>query len=315
MSQARVSLGAIAYELGELRGIEQLPEMVADPDALETLQALGVHSYAQGEGGSDALLCASLRRTLDAAAIEPSRIDALVYAKHDFRDYRVYSPGLKSLMGELGLTRAYPYGVTLSACGNWHSAARLAASLLRSGEAGHVLVATAERNGEYGPKSRMYPGNLTVCSDGAASCLMSVDALEYEWLGTHQEANMTLQFHWDGSNLVQMLRDTVAGVELTCRRAIERVGISGSQIRALITNNYNLRVSGMFAQGLARVTGLDAQRVFKDNVARFAHAYAADNLINLADCVRQQGSKSGDVFLLLGTGPETWGASLLRASG
>jgi len=60
--------------------------------------------------------------------------------------------------------------------------------------------------------------------------------------------------------------------------------------------------------------GTPRSKLFDANIARFAHAYAADNLINLADAMALDGIEQGRHVLLLGTGPETWGGCVLRAA-
>ncbi|MBL8148765.1 MAG: hypothetical protein JNN15_02430, partial [Blastocatellia bacterium] len=62
----------------------------------------------------------------------------------------------------------------------------------------------------------------------------------------------------------------------------------------------------------AKQAGSNRAHTFTENIPRFAHAFAADNLINLADYTQKYEPKTEDLFLLLGTGLNTWAATVVK---
>jgi 3-oxoacyl-[acyl-carrier-protein] synthase III len=303
-----VFIRGIAYRLGEPVSISSVPELAKDGSALEDLLALGLERCAIASGSSADLLGESVAATLRGAAIDPSTVDAVVYASNGLRDAAV--PAIKAVLRSLGLGRAYPYGVTLSACGNLQAALTLGALLVSSGQAGRVLVATADKNSEYGPESRIYSANVTVYSDGAASCILDAEpsALELVEVGQHSDGAVA-ELQQQGGALSALLKHTVGGIVKTVQGVMSRSQISMASVQRLYMNNYNRSVLRVFGLQL----GVRPERVFSDNIARFAHAYAADTLINLHDDLAVRTPAAGELLLLIGTGPDTWGATLLRA--
>src|SRR5262249_8402338 len=100
---------------------------------------------------------------------------------------------------------------------------------------------------------------------------------------------------------------TMRGVKEAASTALTRGETRPDALRALVTNNYTRPIM----RGYAEQTGVDAQRVYLGNLARFGHAFSADTLINLVDADRAFGLARGDKVLVLGSGPTAWGATLL----
>lgn len=78
----------------------------------------------------------------------------------------------------------------------------------------------------------------------------------------------------------------------------------------MVTNNY----SSANLEDFADVAGMSADRVFRRNVDRIGHIFAADGLINLADLEATDELAPGDRVLVLSSGPCSWGAMSVTRS-
>lgn len=107
--------------------------------------------------------------------------------------------------------------------------------------------------------------------------------------------------------MTDYLRAVSTGLRTSVAGALRRLELRAEHVTQLIMNNYNLSVSHMFASA----AGVPLSRVFRNNIERFAHAYAADNLINLKDYLTASGRRPG-TLLLLGSGPNTWNSTVLE---
>lgn len=85
-------------------------------------------------------------------------------------------------------------------------------------------------------------------------------------------------------------------------------GVSTSDLDLIITNNYNSSVTRSYANLL----GVPTEKIYAANIARIAHAVAADNLINLTDAQSELSLGRGSSVLTVSAGQNLWGAALLR---
>jgi 3-oxoacyl-[acyl-carrier-protein] synthase III len=305
---AAIYLSGFAHELGERAPITEVEELSGKPEVLENLHALGLKWYARSTVSSMELARRSMSQTLAESGVAASDVDAVVYATNHFRDEDIWKDPVKRVLHDLGLIHAYPYGVSFSACGNLHSALQVATGLLRTGECRNVLLVTTDRTGELFPESRIYSTNVSICSDGAASCLLSTEVRgACRWRATYQYADSRLIDYAGPERLTDYLRAVSTGLRTSVAGALARVELRAEQVSQLIMNNYNLSVSHMFAAS----AGVPLSRIFRNNIERFAHAYAADNLINLQDYLTASGRRPG-MLLLLGSGPNTWNSTVLE---
>jgi 3-oxoacyl-[acyl-carrier-protein] synthase-3 len=305
-----VYLNGLAFALGELRPVDSLGVLREKQDSLEELGKRGVHQYAESPLRPAELAVQSIRETLEVARLAASEVDALIYASTSFWQKSFGTEREVSwLMFELGLSKAFPIGVFLPGCANFTSALRVAANLIRGDGLRNVLVVTTDRVNPGDPQRRVMWPHVSVLSDGAASALVSSEAAGFEVLSLVHRSSPAM---WDldpDSNLAAFLMGTVKGAQETVQAALDAADIQRSAVRRLITNNYNVPVMQM----IARRCGFAAEQTFLDNVPRFAHAYAADLVINLSDCVRTNGLRANDSYCLLATGHKNWGGTVLRS--
>jgi 3-oxoacyl-[acyl-carrier-protein] synthase-3 len=304
-----VHLGGLAYALGTLRPIAELPELAGNPTQLAYLQRTGLRDYARAEGPLSELVQKTCRRSLDEAGVPLAEIGAIVYASSSYvaeRDREL----LPRLALALGIPDAVPYGVFLANCANGCLALETASNLLALGKARAVLVITADAVAPGGV--RALPDRTCVLSDGAASCVAATRPLG----GYELEAIEPLHC----PRLVEIDRRTAAGelayiqavaegLTAVCRRLAARTGRAAVEHARLVTGNYNRSIIGNYAE----LCGMPPARLFADNLPRIAHCFASDQLIALTDL--QAATAAGEPVLVLGSGITVWAAASLRRGG
>lgn len=311
MSQVSLaSVGGIGYALGCLRSIDQLETLSKKPESLAALRAKGVMYYSEANETPAQLAAESACQTIAQSNVMPSEIEAVVYASTSFWEKRFYSEhDVAWLMNKLGLVNAYPVGVFLPGCANAITSLRIAINMIRAEGCRRILVITTDKVSPGDSSKRIMWPDVSVLSDAAASCMVtSVGDAEFDVIGVGHYSAPRM---WDldsKDNLAAFLLETVRGAQKTANSALQAADLAPRAVNRLITNNYNHAVMRM----IAKKCGFYEDQIFLGNVSRFAHAYAADTLINLHDCLVERPASLGDNFLLLGTGQKNWASALLR---
>lgn len=306
-------LGGIAYETGEPRDIEEIPELKADEEVLENLLALGCEKYAVYNGSPMEMAKRCVARTLEKTGVNPQDVGAVVYAttayaasSKPWKPLR-YGDEIAALILELGLTRAHPLWVSLAQCTNLTAALRVAGDMVRCNEAQNVIVILADCVGEG--YSRLVAPNITIMSDAAVTCLVTSDPKsEYEILGVQQYADWEMSRTDPYKSFTKYFKGTANGVKNVSNAIYQQLGLKASDFKALMMNNASLSVTRVFSEQ----TGVPVTKIFTENIPKFAHCDAADNLINLHDYALKGTTEPGDLFLLLASAPYIWGASVVR---
>lgn len=292
------SILGIASEMGELRPIDRIDFLSADPDVLELYRLAGLEHYAESDLRSVDLAMASVRRTLDLSGVEPGAIDYLLYLgeSHE-RDEVVNADEVNELLRTTGLTGAYPVGLALSQCANLVTGLRIASSLVLSGAARHVMVVSVDKAPRKPGGRRMRP-EMSVRSDSAVSCLVARPGEgAFDILGIVQEnapEQRQLAEAAKPGNL-QMEMGKFRNIRTVAKRLLAELQLDPARFRRVITNNYNREIARTFVS----LSGFPHAAGFYENIPRLAHAVAGDLLINLRDLADSGGLEPGDhVFLL-----------------
>ncbi|WP_414570447.1 hypothetical protein [Nostoc sp. CCY 9925] len=306
LSNKKVYLIASAYELGNVYDIGDLDEIKKDKEILETLLKFGLKKYTKSQLTPPIMAKKTAQYTLEKGRINRKEIDALVYATSSFWDSRFYDgKEVSRLSYELGLENAYPIGVFLSECGNIHTAIRTAASLIQTGECRNILVVTTDQIQEGG--TRIIPPNISIASDAAASCIVSAEKGDFEIMNITQHTNAAMSELDIEEKSEEYMYAVAEGIKQTLWKSMKFTEKQPKDFQQLITNNYNLLLS----KTISDLGGFEFEQVYTENIARFAHALASDNLINLCDFLNNNFLNSQDLVLLLGTGTNMWGATIL----
>lgn len=304
-----VYLAGLAYELGEhVHDLDELSLVL--PGVRASLRESGLASYRTSDRPPAELAKVSLAATL--AQLDPAlpgRVRHLIYATNSMWDAEFTDPAtLGSLLVDLSLTAAYPYGIYLSYCANLQCAFDLGASLIRSGEADEVLVVCTDKADPA--TDRLVEPRVSVHSDGAASFALIRDRLpgSYRLVDTVLAINPRMGGIDPDRDFIGYFNEVTEGIAAVVERALARTGLTIHDIAHVFTNNYNETVAMM----VAKLLGFKPGQLYLDNIPRFAHSLAADAIINIVDYTAASSRASGETLLLLGTGPIQWGCSMLE---
>lgn len=306
-----VFLTALDYSLGEEdHDIDELTSVL--PGVREALRESGVERYRTSAMSPIELAAASLQKTLQRIpATWRGAIKHLIYATNSVWDSELLQPApLGNLLVGLELDQVYPYGLFLSYCANLQCAFDLGASIIRSNRADHVLVVCTDK-AEPG-SDRLVRPRISVHSDGAASFVMTRERGPdgYQLLSTVLTISPALGAIDADVQFVDYLNGITAGVVDVVRQALKTIDVEPSAVTKGFTNNYNCAVATM----MGKLAGFDTAQLYLTNVPRFAHALAADAIINIVDWATEAKPTPGELLLMLSTGPIQWGCSVVTPS-
>lgn len=308
-----VGIVGVDYELGESCTMSDPSRSVDVPNdiaAHDESSSASLNRFRIVTGDLFDTAIASARRTIEQTALDPADIDALMLCSStvsrmiDGDRHRV-----AYFLEKAGITRAYPIGVTFATCANFPTSLSLAASLIRQRIFENVLLVTLDAYSPECPTAVAQNGRLSasyVCSDGAASCLVTADRrASYELLGVTLGTNQSL---FTPGNREEQIIAYLDLLRKTCQTAFRECNVSRSDIRQFFFGNYIAALIDSFGRAL----GLSLNQVFRENIWKLGHCYAADNLINLKDYSARWISEPGDCFALISTGIGQMGTSIIR---
>jgi 3-oxoacyl-[acyl-carrier-protein] synthase III len=281
-------LSAISYVHGDARLISDLGE----PDCDDPLLADDLlETFRESAGDAVDMAAEAGARTLAAAGVVP---DAIVWATES--DLGGFAAGAGSrLATALGCPSTMVLLVSGHGCGNLGLLLKVARSLIAGSSA--ILLVTSDRIGSL---SRITPDGLAVLSDGAAAVLATRDAPAP---GSPSFVVHDLSISVDAAGVTTR-------ADLGAQRRAVRLGrkaVAGStrspqDFTWALFNNYRLS-SQKF---LCAAGGFSAQQLLLGPVREYAHAFAADLLVNCDLLGRAGDIKPGDRLALSAIGPSSW---------
>ncbi|MFF0746738.1 acyl carrier protein [Streptomyces sp. NPDC004111] len=303
-----------AAQLGAIRRkVAELPEYAAGPPDPGT----GFVEYREAEGDILGLIGPAARGALEAAGTDPAAVDTVLLATESLpvdgppgRPASGSSAGpsrqaVMELLGGLGLRRAYPLTLGLADCSTAVAALDVAASLVRSGACGTVLVVSGDLVRTVLPGGRVVLGGAAVAGDGAAAAVVSSRRHGWEVLGgARRIAHETFEPVPPARRLAAQL----AAYQGVFADLWEATGLTARELGAgaVLPSNLSRDTLRMFLSE----AGITEQQLYLDNVPRTAHCLGSDPLINLAD--RTAGGDSPSPVVLLGSSAAHVAAVMLR---
>jgi 3-oxoacyl-[acyl-carrier-protein] synthase-3 len=293
------ALGEHELSYRETPGYEK--EMIENKIA-DMPQVLGLGKFRRTDRDIFDLGIDSARKTLMSSGLEPQEIDFLIFCSTRI-------PGSETehishnvrLLKELGLTNAYPIGVTLNNCSSFMSAIVMAAGMLSRGCCTNVLIVTADK--VNAGCSRFT--NFALLSDSAASCIVtsrptSGYRLKADKFGVSKGPVDTFR----GKDDPSLYEDVLA--------ALLRSGdTSLKKIRKVFCSNVFRPITTFREKKL----GFTTQQLFLDNVDRRGHCFSADAFMNLIDHSASGAVSAGDLFVLTADAPNLRSSILLERVG
>ena len=303
----RVFLDSISCIIGDPFPVDELPECRKSSADMQVLKQEGYENFLTCSASIEEMAIQSLQKTLENSKISPDMIDILIFSSDSAGDQRERECNsiVHNICAKLGLVNAYPLGVNQSTCGNFCSSLRIAAALLQTGDAKHILLVTAEKS-ENG--KRIMDSNAAVLSDGAASCLVSTsEQARYRLLGITQSSCHSLGSETEAGSKVFL---ALNGFQKAFEKFIHQQGLDVGSVVQLIPNNYNSTLLSIYSQ----ISQIGMEKIYTDNLSAKAHVYSSDNLINLMDYANSTDLQPGDRIVMLSNGPSNWGLTALEVN-
>ncbi|NJM31857.1 MAG: hypothetical protein HC848_01900 [Limnobacter sp.] len=307
MKNQTSGLSSIQYVLGQQHSIENLNQLKADEGLAETLMALGLAHYAQSTKSTLELAAEAVQKTIATSNVNPAQIDACVYATNTL-DLKEQSPdGIVTLLANLGLSKAMINGVFGWECANLFLAWQNAINLIHTDMADTVLVITADRC--LDPNQRLVPPGISVLSDGACAALVTRETSKSDFilraLSHVSKPGMTqIDPNSDTQNYFVGVGN---GLNESAQKALVQSKFTLTDINQVCMNNYNLSLLNTFS----RKIGFSPKQLYRKNIGRFGHCWAADAWINLSDYQESGELQAGQGVALMGTSPFHWSSAVV----
>ena len=311
MSAPTLRLGAVGYELSVAQPMEALQE----PDAVSkaaVLKRAEFRHFLDAEAASPYdLAMAAIDKTMAVSELPPEEIDCIVFATDSFKSVRETMAFYRRLVHTRSFTRAYPLLVSMSECANLHAALDVAQAMSAQGRAETVLLVTVDLARLVSPDSRLVADGIGVMSDAAASCIVSprlTDGLELVCVEKAIRTDLVASERPLSPQQDLLARLQTNGLLFT--HLLERANLTPAEVTRILPSNLSVSMLTTFLSDL----GFKREQIFTLNHQRMAHCLASDCLINLHDHVAKSEAAAGDVFVLYGLGPVTWGGAVLKAT-
>jgi 3-oxoacyl-[acyl-carrier-protein] synthase III len=282
----------------------------------------------EGETNAGLAHAASLR-ALEAAGLEPSAIEAIVYATST-PDH--FAPGGGVYLQRLLGVGAIPSIDIRNQCSGFVYALAIADSFVRVGLYRHVLVVGSEVQSTALDVSTEGRNTAVIFADGAGAVVLGsgegdrgilafdlhgdgafAEKLWVDAPGSMYHPRMSARQIEEGRHFLQMdgkevFRHAVARMPESVQAVLAATGHTTRDLDLLVAHQANLRIAEMIQKAL----GLRDEQVY-NNIMRYGNTTAATIPIALDECVRSGRLKRGDLVAVTAFGSGfLWGSALVR---
>lgn len=205
---------------------------------------------------------------------------------------------IRDIAGQLGLNDAVVFGTTLNNCASTLNAFEIAEALLtKHDKNAKAIIVTGER--AFTPSVQVIP-NTSITGDAAAAVLVGLNGNQDQMI--HLEMKTAGQFYrgiWltpEESHSFE--KEYVSLLSETILKAIEKVHLSLSDIKLILPHNVNL----ISWEKTAKALNFPYQKIYLNNVRKYAHCFGADILINYVDAKKASLLSPGDYYLMATVG-------------
>ncbi len=304
------------YALGDLQmGVHESAaagRLVSDPCVLAEAGFQSHHICDR-----DTTVVDLAQRCLEHSALAPSNADILIFATALTPNGNVGNADASAVSGDVRHLMDFPashlqqrlgcidgavIGLNQQACTATLGALRVARGLLAAEpDLAEIVCVSADRF----PEGAFYEQAYNLISDGAAGFRVSRNGGRYRVLACHQITNGALCQASDDESVGAYFTYTCRLIEETLQRA----GLAIADIGWIVPQNMNRTAWTV----MARLLGVELERVVCDSLAATGHVIAADNIINLRYLQDSGRLRSADRVLLTMAGyGMNWQATLLE---
>lgn len=293
-----LTLRAISFRHGTWHDIDTLADSeAATPKTLEDLKRGGLRRFSvlRQPLRNDYVECVD--ETLKKGGIDPADVDAVVYFSTTFSEAE--QDDIPGLCRSLGMRNALPLGTFLGECTNFSSAILVASTLIGSLGFRTVILLGADAIGDS-HTPRLLDRNVSVFSDAIVSCAMqSGEAKEgyiVEKLSHRFDSELVgLDADADFITLIDLFSKAMGHV---CDDVYASTRHGPEEFEHLVLPN--LSISAL--RNYAAIARIPFARVETDNIGRFGHCFAYDQLIKLDTMAVDGAVKHDQMLLVVGAG-------------
>lgn len=297
-----IFLGGIAYRLGETYPITSIKD--ADPDKVDLFSNIGLQNYCRSDESIAEMAYHAISETLSKTTINAAEVSSLIIAStvDSIHSVGIEYKDMDRILENFCLINAKLYGCSLSKCSNLSAALELGLSLLQTQGLPHVLIVVADK---YSDKTdRFMDSNESILSDGATSFLLSKEELEYQLL--HLETKNDLSHINREYNIFEFLDNSVKQLNTLWEQLKNQHPYDSFD--KLFFGNYN----SLLQRSYRSTMGIDEEKLFLSNLAKYGHVFSADTLINLKDYSMANTISSGQKYACFTVGYFRWGCFALQ---
>ncbi|MFM1722215.1 beta-ketoacyl-ACP synthase III [Rhodococcus sp. PAM 2766] len=286
---------------------------------IRTRSGIAARGWAEPDETVVSMSVAAARDALAAAGLVAEQIDAVVLATSS---QMVLGPSAGAVVAtQLGMQDTAAFDVS-AGCAGFCYALGNAASLVRAGQARHVLVIGVERLSDLldptdrtcafifadgagavvvGPSDAEGVGPVAWGSDGSqtAAIKQDKDFMQYfaEVEAAEAEGGSTERpyIRMDGQ---AVFRWAITFLEKACRDALEKAGVTADDLDAFVPHQANSRIT----DALVRTLGLPDTVAVARDIVDSGNTSAASIPMAMEQLLRSGGARPGDTALLLGFG-------------
>ena len=304
LSSLAVNLPAKKLNIGsdhEALGIGRLESRVFQ-------RLYGFESCPVSEQSEPDLLCAAVEQLLKSTHTDPREIGCVLHA-HTGPNIGPHGDQLlHQLKHRLGLAHARCFGTQLNKCVSVVTAFDLMSHLLISGQQKGIIVI-----GEVADSRELRVLDSAVVGDVGLAVLVDTEGQENRILAqaidVHDQYAMGIWM--DGASQLSRDYDNSYQHNLVAviNRVLKEASIDLSDIKLILPHNVNIQIW----KKAIPVLGVAEERVYLHNIAKFAHCFGADILMNYQSAIHEGRLQRGDLCLMVTVGVGgVFGACVIR---
>ena len=268
----------------------------------DTPAMFGWGKYRKTDGDIFDMGIASAKKTLARSAVSPEEIDLVYFCSTCFPGNEIEHIKYNAkLLAELGLTNAFPIGVTLNNCASFLSAMVIATNMVNAGSYNNILVITADK--VYDEQIRFQ--NFALLSDAAASCIIT----NRKTSGYALVAERFLSSADPIDN--NHGKDDSALYGRVFKELMAKAGLKTDEVKKVFCSNIFRPITQLKEMKL----GFRKNQLFLENVAKYGHCFSADTVINLIEYSESNEINDGEYFVFSADAPNLRASALFRRVG
>ncbi|QCQ92639.1 beta-ketoacyl-ACP synthase III [Rhodococcus sp. SGAir0479] len=283
---------------------------------IRTRSGITSRGWAEADETIVGMSVAASRDALTAAGVAADQIDAVVLATSS---QMVLGPSAGAVVAtELGMHDTAAYDIS-AGCAGFCYALGNAASLVRAGQARHVLVIGVERLSDLldtsdrtcafifadgagavvvGPAEAEGIGPVAWGSDGSQTAAIKQDKDFAQYFAEVAEKGAEAERPYIRMNGQAVFRWAVTFLEKACRDALGKAGVTADDLDAFVPHQANSRIT----DALVRTLGLPDTVAVARDIVETGNTSAASIPMAMEQLLRSGGARPGDTALLLGFG-------------